>query len=739
MAKKRKFIKKMKGKLTFITGVVVVCFAVVAGKLIYINVKEGKKYEQRVLTQQGYSSKVIPYKRGDILDANGNVLATTKKVYNLVLEPKNILEKEEGKTATINALKMYFGYTDSEIMDLLADKESYYTIAKKGLEYSEVKEYMDFVKSSSGSDVVGVYFEEEYKRIYPNNELACHLLGFTVGGNVGMYGVEENYNEFLNGYNGREYSYLNDEYGLTDSIEPPVDGYNLITSIDANVQKIVQKQVEAYMKKEGAENVSVLVMNPKNSNVVALYNSHSFDLNDAYDLDACRYQFKTEEEFKSFKKNASDEETVDALNKVWRNFAISDVFEPGSTYKTFTISGALEENVVTENSTFFCDGGEQVAGYEINCHAWAYGGHGQINLSQALEGSCNDALMQIAAKEGASTFDKYQVLFGFGQRSGIDIPGEPGSDDFEMVVFHEDTLNETELATSSFGQGVCVSMIQLATAFCSVINGGNYYAPTVVQRMEDSSGNIISNMDNTFVRKTISEDVSATMREQLHQVVENGTGKKARVEGYTIGGKTGTAEKLPRKNGKYLISFIGFAPVEDPQIVIYIVVDEPHVEDQSSNVASSYLFADIATELFPYLNIYKTNDEKVDNTNAVDQPGTPVYGGDNIPENDVAGGEDNPYVNNSEAADGDNDTSESEPSDDNDSDEASVDDNNDEASNDDENSDDDTSDEDYGNDESSGEDYGDDEPSGEDYGEDQPDEDYGDDQYTPEEDYGNEE
>lgn len=662
MAKKRrKFSKKMRGKLTFVTVAAVICFVLVVGQLIHIDLQKGKNYEQKVLAQQGYSSKVIPYKRGDILDSNGNVLATTKKVYNLILEPKNILEREEGKKATIAALKRFFAFSDAQINEFLSDASSYYVVAHKGYEYDEVKAYMDFLKTDESENVVGIYFEEEYKRIYPNNELACHLLGFTVSGNVGVYGVEENYNDYLNGYNGREYSYLNEEYGLTNTIESAVDGYNLITSIDANVQSIVQKKVDEYMKKEGAANVSVLVMDPKTSNIMALYNSHTFDLNDAYNLDATRYQFKTEEEFQAFKKRASTDygddeatakavnnEVVNALNKVWRNFAISDVFEPGSTYKTFTISGALEENVVTENSKFKCDGVEKVANYEINCHAWEYGGHGEITLSEALEESCNDALMQIAAKEGRSSFDKYQILFGFGQRTGIDIPGEPGADDFDVVIYHEDALGESELATSSFGQGLCVSMIQLGTAFCSVINGGNYYEPSVVQRIEDASGNIISNLDNTFVRKTISEDVSATMREELHQVVEKGTGKKARVEGYTIGGKTGTAEKIPRGDGRYLISFIGFAPVEDPQVVIYVIVDEPNVEDQSMNAGSSYIFAAIAKELFPYLNIYKTNTSgAIDNSDAVDEPATPIYRGDNIPENDVAGGNDNPYVSGS--------------------------------------------------------------------------------------------
>ena len=652
MAKKKKsykFLSKMKKRLLFVVVAFSAVFVVLISRLIYINAKEGAKYEQQVLAQQGYSSTVIPYRRGDILDSNGTTLATTKKVYNLILEPKNILEKEEYTTATVEALKTYFSFTDAEISEFLSNKDSYYEIALKDLEYEQVKPFNDFYASEDADNVRGVYFEEEYERIYPNNDLACHLIGFTVSGNVGMYGIEENYNSYLNGYNGRQYSYLNEEYGLTETIEPAVNGYNLITSIDANIQSIVQEKVEEYMTTgEGAKNVSVLVMDPATCDILALYNSHQFDPNDAYDLDSLEYQFETVEEFEDFKKNASDEETVAALNQVWRNFAISDVFEPGSTYKTFTIAGALEEGIVTENSTFMCDGGEQVEDYYINCHSHDYGGHGEVTLSRALEGSCNDAMMAIADAEGASIFDKYQVLFGFGQPTGIDIPGEPDSLSFSTVVYHEDTLNPVELATSSFGQGVCVSMIQVGTAFCSTINGGYYYEPSVVDRIEDEDGNIIDTLDNVLVRRTVSESVSAIMRQELFQVVEEGTGKKAGVEGYTIGGKTGTAEKLPRGNQKYLLSFIGFAPVDNPQVVIYVVVDEPDIEVQSSSSGATLLFSAIAGELFPYMNIYKTNDNyDLDISDAVDQPAVPIYTGD-TPDGDVAGGDDNPYVSDSD-------------------------------------------------------------------------------------------
>ena len=648
--KSHKFLSRMKKRLLVVIVIALAAFVVLVGRILKINMTQGKEYEQKVLAQQGYSSVVIPYKRGDIVDSNGTILATSKKVYNIILEPKNILEKDKYYTATTNALKQYFGFTDSELADALSDPNSYYKVTKKKQDYELVKEFQEFCKTDEGSDVRGVYFEEEYLRVYPNGNLACHLLGYTVSGNVGQYGIEQYYNEELNGSNGREYTYLNEDYGLTDTIEPPVNGYTLVTSIDANIQKIIQEKVDAYMETEGAKNVSVIVMDPNTCNILALYNSHSFDPNDAQNLEAVRYQFDDIDpdspytSFEDFEQNCTDEDRVNALNEVWRNFVVSDVFEPGSTYKTFTISGALEEGVIQPSDTFYCDGGEQKDIFYIKCHAYKNGGHGMVDVAGALANSCNDALMQISAREGSDKFDKYQVLFGFGQRTNVDLPGEPSNSGLSTIVYHADNLHVTELATSSFGQGVCTSMMQIGTAFCSVINGGYYYQPSVVQRIEDENGNIIDNLDNVLVRRTVSEETSAIMREELFGVVENGTGKRASVEGYSIGGKTGTAEKLPRGNGKYIISFIGFAPVDNPQVVVYVVVDEPNVEDQGSSAASSFIFADIATELFPYMNIYKNNDNyDLDLIDAEDEPTDSIYEGD-VPENDVAGGNDNPYV-----------------------------------------------------------------------------------------------
>lgn len=641
--KLKRFLGKMKVRLTFIVAGIFVFFFILAVNIVRLNVNDGKKYEQKVLAQQGYSSTVIPYKRGDILDKNGTVLATTKKVYNLILEPKNILNPihEESTEITKNALKTYFGLTNDQISSLLSNEDSYYEIAKKKIEYDVVKPFEEYRESSEGKLVTGVYFEEEYVRIYPNGNLACHLLGFTVSGNVGMYGIEQEYNSYLNGTNGRQYSYLNDDYSMTESVEAATDGSNLVTSIDAKIQQLVQENVDEFMNgEESASNVSVLVMDPKTCNILALYNSHTFDPNDAYDISATKYQYKdmTDEEFKQHMKEAGDEETVNALNKLWRNFAVSDVYEPGSTYKSFTVAGAIEENAINSEDTFLCDGGEQKDIYYIKC--WYHAGHGVETIAQALENSCNDALMQIAAKQGATNFDKYQNRFGFGQMTNVDIPGEPDSDSFSTVIYHKSSLNEVELATSSFGQGVCVSMVQLGTAFCSIINGGYYYEPSVVQRIEDAKGNIVDKKNNVLVRRTISDETSATMRQILFQVIDQGTGEQAGVEGYEVGGKSGTAEKLPRGNGKYILSFIGFAPVDDPQVMIYVVVDEPGL--QSYSLSAKNLFREIATDVFPYMNIYKTNDNyDIDLENATNEQVDGIYG-DVIPEDDMAGDE-NPY------------------------------------------------------------------------------------------------
>ena len=627
--KKKVFLVRMRKKLMFVMILISAAMIFLAGRLIYINRTDGAKYEKEVLSQKNYDSLSVPYRRGDILDCNGTTLATSNKVYNLIIEPKHILEKEEYTKATTEAIVKYFGVDREKLAGYLEDTESLYRVAKKGLSYDQVKEFEEFRDSDDGDDVIGVWFEENYVRVYPYKELACHLLGFVVGGNEGLGGLEGSYNDELNGSNGRTYAYLNDGYNLVRTTEPPTDGYNIVTSIDLEIQRIVQKNAEEVQSELNAKNISVLVMRPKTCEVLALYNTHQYDPNDPFDLDCVKYMYPdmSEEDFKKYEieletSKDKEEEKLEKLNTLWRSFVVSDTFEPGSTYKTFVLSGALENGVVTDSDTFYCDGHQQVANYNIFCSK--HDGHGMQDLPACLANSCNDAFMQIGALMGRTTYYKTQSIFGFGERTNIDISGEMDNASLSYLVYDEEQLNETELATSAFGQSVSVTMLQLGTAFCSVINGGYYYQPHIVRRVVDNAGNLITNYENVLVRRTVSEQTSAQMRKMLEGVVVNGTGWRTQMEGYTIGGKTGTAEKWPRNEGKFVLSFIGFAPVEDPEVVIYCVVDEPDVEQQDRSSGATVLFSKISHDLFPYMNIYRTGDGEVA-TEGTDEAISPIF------------------------------------------------------------------------------------------------------------------
>ena len=623
MAKKRKrFLGRMQMKLFWITVVLSIAFLALVIRIWYINNKDGKRYEKIVLAQQSYDSIEIPYRRGDILDRNGTQLATSEKVYNLIIEPKNILQDDKVKKATISALTKYFDITEQEIEDALSDKSSLYKKMLKKLSYDQVKPFNEFIATKDGKNVKGVWFEDEYQRYYPYGSLACHAIGFTVSGNVGQGGMEGYYSDELNGTDGREYGYLTQDMTLERTTKPPVNGYNIISTIDANAQSIVEKKINAFMTETGAKNVSALVMDPNSGEILAMANSNSFDLNEPYEDSAIAYQFNSEDGDVSTQiKALSEDERLDCLNKAWRNFIISDGFEPGSTYKTFTISGAIEDGALKGDETFFCGGNLKVADTTINCHN--HSGHGQVNVEQSLMQSCNVALMQIAETEGRKTFAKYQEVFGFGKTTHVDLAGEAAG-----LVYPEEKLNPVELATSSFGQGLTVTMMQIGTAFCSVINGGNYYEPHMVKQIVDENGGIINNIEPTILRKTISSETSEFMRNALFEVVSNGTARKAQVAGYTIGGKTGTAEKLPRGNGKYLLSFIGFAPVENPQVVVYVTVDEPNVADQASSGLGTIIAQSILQELLPYMNIYQSDSEnKSEGADVGDQVATPIFDG----------------------------------------------------------------------------------------------------------------
>ena len=369
-----------------------------------------------------------------------------------------------------------------------------------------------------------------------------------------------------------------------------MDGNSLILTLDSNIQTIIERYATEFRRDVGCNNIGIIVMNPNNGEILGMTSNEEYDLNNPRDLS----RWYTEEELALM----SEEEKYNALNQIWRNFCVSDTYEPGSTYKPFTIAAALEENLIQYDDEYECLGYHEVGGWKISC-ANRYG-HGVISLTQSIMKSCNCALMDIVDLLGRGFYHRYQVNFGFGNVTGIDIPGES-----KGIIWEESKLNVTELATASFGQSFNVSMIQMAAAFSSLVNGGNYYQPHIVSQIVDPNGIVVKENTPLVVRKTVSEATSEFLREAFYQTVEAGTASKAKAEGYLIGGKTGTAQKLPRDAKKYVVSFIGCAPVESPEVVTYVVIDEPYDEEYSaSSHYATTITSNILEEILPYLGCY---------------------------------------------------------------------------------------------------------------------------------------
>lgn len=535
--------------------------------------------------------------------ARGRFLATSVDVYNVILDSKVLHANEEKISSTIAYLTQCFPEitADQVNQEITDNPDREYTVLAKHVSYEEKAAFEALMNGEDTKDqIAGIWFEKEYTRTYPYNSLASAMIGFA-NATTGVIGLENQYNDTLNGTNGRSYGYLNADSNLEQTVIEPENGYSLVATIDTNIQSIVESailQANEEMKQEtegqatGSNNTAVLVMDPQNGDVLAMASYPNFDLNNPKDLSA----YFTEEELAGM----SDEDKMNQLNKLWQNYTISNTFEPGSTFKPFTEAMGLDSGSLRGDETYICDGSEWVSGHEIHCVNRS--GHGTEDLRGALRDSCNDALMQMVRAIGPANFAKYSREYGFGQKTGIDLPGEAST---ASLIFSEEQLARTEsnLAVSSFGQGFNVTMIQLASSFCSLINGGNIYQPHVVKKIVDGSGNTVQEISPVVTKETVSQEVSDTLRDYMYTVVSEGTGAKAAVEGYAIGGKTGTAEKVPRGSGNYVVSFIGFAPVDDPQVVVYVVVDEPHVADQSHCSQSSYIAKNIFSQILPYMNI----------------------------------------------------------------------------------------------------------------------------------------
>ena len=583
------------GMVTFIA----ILFIILAGRLVYFSIFKNGIYEKQVLSQQNYDSVTIPYKRGDILDRNGNTLATSRKLYNLVLEPQNILRTEDTRKEVVAALTKYMKIDEDDLMSYLKEnKDSYYSVYKEDLTYNQVSGMKEYMDSDEGENIVGVVFAEKYEREYPNQSLAGHVIGF-VSDNSGTGGIEQYYNSTLSGVDGRQYTYLNEELEQDTSVVDPENGKTVVSTIDSNIQKIAEQRLAAFEEEYGSKGSSILVMNPNNGEVYAMASSTSFNLEEPRNEENLLTKYTQSQIDKM-----SEDEKADAFNEIWRNPIVSNTFEPGSTFKPFTVAAGLEEGILDGDETFVCNGYEQIGSNRIHCSHRS--GHGTITLSESISLSCNDAIMQIASKEGKDTFTKYQREFNFGSLTGIDLPGEASA---ASLLHSADEMQDVDLATSSFGQSFNCSMIQLASAFSSLINGGNYYQPHVVRQLQNDEGEVISNIEPTLVKQTVSKDTSDKLREYMQETVESGTGTRAQLDDYTVGGKTGTAEKIPRSAGTYIVSFCGFAPVEDPQVVVYVVIDEIQKGSQQNTGLAVEMARDVLKGSLEELKVAKSSNK----------------------------------------------------------------------------------------------------------------------------------
>ena len=628
LSRRQRGILKMKRKLALLFVVIVLLLMGIIVRLVYINRVSGEQYKKRVLAQQDTKSQTLPYKRGDIYDRNGTVLATSEKVYNLILDPgvlwKNYDEdaKKDCVEPTLSALVEYFDLDRSELNTIMQEKkDSHYVMLKKQLTKSEVQNFEEAMDDKD-SRIEGVWLEDTYIRRYPYDSLACNVIGYTVSGNVGQYGIEQQYSDTLNGEDGRTYNYLNEDLEQEKNVRAAVDGDSVMSTIDVTLQEIVEKAIDDFQEKytnnfregeAGSKTAAAIMMDPNTGEILAMASNRKYDLNQPYDLVA--NGIATQEESDAM----TEEERLDKLNELWRNFCVSDTYEPGSTAKPITVAAALESGVVHDGDTFLCDGRQNVGGHEIWCAKKI--GHGVIDLEGSLKFSCNDALMQIAAKLGEEEYSKYQNLFNLGLRTGIDLPGEARTD--SLIYYAKDlapsdnlVMGATDLATNSFGQNFNVTMVQLISAFSATINGGYYYQPHVVKKIMDSNGGTVKNVEPILLRRPISSKTSALIRQYLYATMygaqdangNNATGRAARIAGYAMGGKTGTAEKIPRDKTNYLVSFIGFAPADSPQVVLYVVVDEPNAPKQSTSSFAQEIWKNIMKQALPYLNIYPTEE-----------------------------------------------------------------------------------------------------------------------------------
>lgn len=609
--RKKVMLKRVHTKGMVALVMVVVILMALGGQVFRINYTHGETYAKAVLDHQTYTSTELPYKRGQILTGDGTVIAYSERVYNLILDVKLMLSDVEYKEPTLSALCKYFNLNRSELEQKVSENsQSRYQKLLSNLTTDQIADFKNLMADSTeGKNIKGVWFEDSYIRKYPLGTFASDVVGFASATNGGELGIESQYDEELTGTNGTTYSYVDEGLEVTETQKNAVDGNNIVTTLDYNVQSIIEKCILEYNEEKPSKNTAVVVADPSNGEILGMASYPTFNLNDPRKLTG----MYTDEEI----KDMSDEEYRNNLYSLWTNYCVSESYEPGSTFKPVTVASALEEGVVKDGDTYVCKGFETVADYKLKCHVFStIGSHGSLTVEQALMNSCNPYMIHLALEMGNSRFAYYQSLFGFGKTTGIDLPGETTG------IVYGDRMTTIDAACNSFGQTINVNMMQMMAAYCSIINGGMLYQPHIVKRIESANGEVVKEYKANLVRQTITASTSKLLRRYLKNTVEEGTAKKAGVTGYSVAGKTGTAQKGDRKDNKWIISFIGHAPAENPKFAIYVVIDEPYGTTGTSGSSADVLTLthNILEKLLPYMNVYKdASDEYEDTSSSPDE------------------------------------------------------------------------------------------------------------------------
>lgn len=591
---------KIKIYLTRLT-ILLILFVIAIGFLGYFRVFMIKmnraKYEANAINQQinKVQDKVVAPNRGDIVDRNGESLAVGETVFDVIIDPMLLVEvdcnerekDEKAKAAAVQAGKEYtapvfqkdigfsFLKTELGINDDTLEQYAQYTIDENGDPVANVqRQYVriaqdvpyEIGKKLNDLGLNWLYGEQDTKRSYPHGGLAAQVIGFTRGDS--SWGIEKYYNNYMLGIPGRTFRTYESDGSIVTQIENPIKGDKVVTTLDAHLQQYADEACkEAYDAYE-PEYTSSIIMNPQTGEVYAMAQYPSFDLNEPMKI--TNHEGTVEKQILDTMTDEEKEEVNEEVNKAWKNYAISETFEPGSIYKPIVVAMALEEGVISPNSTYVCGGYKKVADAEIKCHLTS--GHGTLNVAGVLAQSCNVGMMDIISKLSPETYLKYQHDFGFGEKTGIDLPGESSAANLINTI---DSLHSVEMATNSFGQGFNCTAIQAANAIAAVINGGKLMQPYVVSQVLDNDGNVLEEKSPQVIRQVISKSTSDWIRQALETTYTEGTARKAQISGYSFGGKTGTAQQSPRSAQKYVLSFVAYHTVENPDIMVMTVIHKP--------------------------------------------------------------------------------------------------------------------------------------------------------------------